>query len=115
MFDPDDETRRQFLRLTGVATVASVAGCSGGGGGDTGGVPEEYATATSQGGQERDPENLQTKESLNYQSSPKNDQRCSGCQFYIPDKNGDGLGACTLVEETIDPEGWCVSYSAYQQ
>jgi hypothetical protein len=134
MSDRTGEPRRYFLRLTGATTIAGLAGCSGDGAGDGGAetttagddgaetttagdgenglepVPSEYETATSQGGTERDPDSVQTKESLNYQSSPKDGQQCSDCTYYIPDKNGDGMGACTLLEGTIDPEGWCASY-----
>ncbi|MFB6161642.1 MAG: high-potential iron-sulfur protein [Haloferacaceae archaeon] len=127
MADRNGNPRRQFLRLTSAATIVGLAGCSGNGGGGNSGatsgggggngrglgpVPEEYATATAQGGMQRDPDSLQTKRALNYQSSPNNGQQCSGCKYYIPDKNGDGLGACTLVEGKIEPTGWCVSYVA---
>lgn len=99
-------------------------GQQGGGGGQQGTrrqsgrglgpVPDEYETATAQGGMQRDPEKLQTKQALNYQSTPNDGEQCSDCRFYIPDKNGDGLGACTLVEGKIEPEGWCVSFATQQ-
>ena len=127
-------SRRQFLRVAGTAAIAtSLAGCggSGGGGADTsesttedtdesgdGGsesepVPESERTAEALGGIERDPEALQSPEALNYQSTPNNGQQCDGCQYYVPDQNDDGMGACTLVSGQIDPEGWCISYAAY--
>jgi hypothetical protein len=109
----NEQSRRRMLQLAGATATGLLAGCGGGGDGG-GGVPDQYRTAASQGGQQRDPENLATKDALNYQDSPKNDQRCSGCTYYIEDKNGDGMGACTLVEGTIDPEGWCSSYAAYE-
>ena len=133
MLDGEEKTRRYVLRLTGATTVAGLAGCSGDGqqgdgqqgdggqqgtqqqsGQGLGPVPDEYETATDQGGMERDPANLQTKQAVNYQSTPNNGNQCSDCRFYIPDKNGDGLGACTLVEGEIEPEGWCVSFAAQQ-
>lgn len=77
-------------------------------------VPDTYRTATSQGGTERNPDSLQTKSAVQYQSQPQNNQQCSGCLFYIPDKNGDGLGACSIVQGEIQPKGWCASYSPYQ-
>lgn len=132
--DGPENSRRRFLKLTGATTVVGLAGCSGGGGGgggdggdgggggngdgggDGGGnglgpVPEEYETATSIGGMERDPDNLQTKQALDYQSSPRNGQQCTDCRYWIEDKNGDGLGACAIVEGKIDPEGWCASFA----
>jgi hypothetical protein len=135
MSNGPSNSRRRFLHLTGVAALAGVAGCSGGGG-DGGGettedettmegdettmasggdeVPEAYVTATAQAGGERDPEALSSKSAVNYQSEPKDGQQCSGCQFYIPDKNGDGQGACSIVEGVISPDGWCASYVAYE-
>lgn len=136
MSERKEKTRRYFLRLTGATTIAGLAGCSGGGDGGGGGgggggqgggsgggqgdqdlgpVPDEYKTATAQGGMTRDEANLQTKEALSYQSTPKNGQQCSDCRYYITDKNGDGLGACTLVEGKIEPEGWCVSFAPTSQ
>jgi len=86
-------------------------------GGETtteGGVPDAYVTATAQGGQQRNPDNLVAPSALAYQEEPKDGQQCSGCQFYIPDQNGDGMGACTLITGTVDPQGWCNSYSPYE-
>lgn len=80
----------------------------------SGPVPAVYRTATSLGGSERNPDSLAPKSAVQYQSHPKNGQQCSGCVFYIPDKNGDGLGACSIVEGYIQPEGWCISYNPYQ-
>jgi len=51
---------------------------------------------------------------VNYQDSPNEGNQCSGCTFYIPNKNGDGLGACAIVAGAIDPEGWCVSYAPHE-
>ena len=123
-------SRRQFLRVAGVAAVTtSLAGCGGGGGGDSSGstpesndesedsggepVPESERTAEALGGIQRDPDALQDPAALNYQSTPNNGQQCDGCQYYVPDQNGDGMGACTLVSGQIDPEGWCISYAVY--
>lgn len=121
----EDETRRRFLLLTAAGATAGLAGCGGtdggeGDGGDGGDtptsepVPDEYRTATAQGGAQRDPGALSTKAAVNYQPEPNDGQQCSGCRFYIPDRNGDGLGACAIVEGTIDPAGWCVSYSPFE-
>jgi hypothetical protein len=125
-------TRRRFIQVVGAGTVAGLAGCGGGGGegdgeetepeatatdtatetsSELGPVPDEYVTATAQDGEsQRDPDSLIAKGDVNYQSSPQNGQQCSNCRYYITDKNGDGLGACTLVEGSIEPEGWCSSY-----
>jgi hypothetical protein len=112
-----DTDRRRFLQFVGGAAAATLAGCSSDSG-DTetpASVPEAYRTATSIGGQERDPDGLSTKEALDYQEEPKDGQQCSGCTFYVEDKNGDGKGACTLVEGTIAPDAWCASYTAHEE
>jgi len=124
-----DGERRRLLALVGTGIATGLAGCSGGGGGDdtatatatatatSGGedtVPSGYETATAIGGTQRDPDSLSSKAALNYQSEPQDGQQCSTCQFYIEDKNGDGMGACTLVAGTVDPEGYCVSYAEYE-
>jgi hypothetical protein len=134
-----DSDRRRLLALVGSGLATSLAGCSGGGGGDGGDdtatptatptatetaaptstpgddtVPEEYRTATSLSGAQRNPDSLSSKEALSYQPEPSDGQQCSTCQFYIPDKNGDGMGACTLVAGNIAPEAYCVSYAEYE-
>ncbi|MFC6990095.1 high-potential iron-sulfur protein [Haloplanus sp. GCM10025708] len=137
MSDNERRSRRRFLRLTGASAAVGLAGCGGGDGGgdgdgsggngdgdsnggddsgdgaDLGPVPSAYETATSLDGTERNPDALATKSGVEYQSSPRNGQRCSGCRYYVPDQNGDGLGACAIVEGKIEPDGYCVSYAAY--
>jgi hypothetical protein len=139
MSDDPDETRRRILLLTATGATAGLAGCGGGAdGGDGGGeptqaptdsptptstpggdgtpepVPEEYATATAQDGTQRNPDGLSSQAAVRYQLQPKDGQQCSGCRFYIPDRNGDELGACAIVAGKIAPEGWCVSYAPIQ-
>ncbi len=36
-----------------------------------------------------------------YQTTPKGDQQCSNCSLFQPPS------ACTLVDGTISPSGWC--------
>lgn len=116
--------RRTMLALVGAGSATALAGCLGGDGGEetptptatpSDRVPEQYRTATGAGGGERDPDNLASKSDVSYQSQPQGGQQCSGCTFYIPDKNGDGVGACTIVEGTIDPSGYCTSYVAHEE
>jgi nitrous oxide reductase accessory protein NosL len=114
--------RRTVLRLLGGVPVLALAGCSGNGGegtdtrtatpSDT--VPERYHSATAIGGQQRDQDGLSTKDAVSYQAEPSEGQRCSDCRFYIEDRNGDGRGACAIVEGNIDPSGYCVSYVSVQ-
>jgi hypothetical protein len=78
-------------------------------------VPEEYRTATSQGDEERNPEDLRTQEEVALTESvdaaaegiSQPGQSCGNCADFIPDKNGDGWGACAEVEGYIAVEDWC--------
>lgn len=84
--------RRRFLTLAasvpGAAAVVALAGRVG------------DAAAQSK----------MSKKAAQYQDQPKDGQRCDGCQFYIP-AEGDGPGACQVVEGEIAPEAWCVLYA----
>jgi|AntRauTorcE11898_2_1112593.scaffolds.fasta_scaffold08706_2 nitrous oxide reductase accessory protein NosL len=119
--------RRTLLALLGTSSAVALAGCGGdgGNGGDDGNgdspdatltdeVPDEYETATALNGQQRDPGSLSSKDAVSYQDQPEGGQQCSGCAFYIPDKNGDDIGACAIVEGNIEPDGYCVSYVEHE-
>ena len=45
-----------------------------------------------------------SKEAAQYQNSPKGNQRCADCRFFI-----EG-GSCRLVEGEISPDGWCTLF-----
>jgi len=86
-------------------------------------VPEEYRTATSQADEQRDPDDLQSKESVRFQEASEAEEaglitpgpNCGNCAEYIPDVNGDGFGACARVEGYIDPEDWCVLWESIEE
>jgi hypothetical protein len=40
--------------------------------------------------------------SVQYQTKPKGEQKCSNCMNFIAESN-----TCKLVEGSITPEGWC--------
>jgi len=46
-----------------------------------------------------------TKESVQYQPTPNNGNKCEMCTNFIPEKN-----ECSIVEGSIDPNGWCTSF-----
>jgi hypothetical protein len=81
-------------------------------------VPEEYREATSQGDEERNPDELQSHEDVSLTESVEAiadgmappGQSCGNCADYIPDKNGDTWGACAEVEGYIAVEDWCTAY-----
>ena len=104
-------TRRRFVAGAAAATVIALAGC-GGDDGD-GGVPDEYRTATSIAGDQRDPDALSSKDAAAYQESPRGDRQCSNCRYYIEDKNDDDAGACAVVEGEIEPDAYCARYVAH--
>lgn len=134
MTDIDDTTdtktqRRHLLKELSILISGPLAGCTSGrgfmgnSGATTGGcsdvpdnlsgpVPEPYRGATSQGGLSRKPSKLLSKSKANYQREPNRNQKCSKCSYYIPDKNGNCLGACVRVEGKILPNGWCEYYRA---
>jgi len=46
------------------------------------------------------------QKAVSYQSTPKGKQRCDNCSLWQPP------GSCKLVQDPIDPAGWCVLYKA---
>jgi hypothetical protein len=42
-----------------------------------------------------------TQGDAGYQEMPKGDQSCSNCSLFSPP------ASCTLVDGTINPQGWC--------
>jgi hypothetical protein len=81
-------------------------------------VPEPYRTAESQVGEARTPDDLQTHEEVSLTESVEAiaegtaspGESCGTCAEFIPDKNGDGWGACAKVEGYIAVEDWCTSW-----
>jgi len=77
-------------------------------------------TAPSEAGGQAGEERLVTEipslasrvESLQYtHQTPKPEQRCDGCQFYQPERGGEGVGGCQLFQEgLVKAAGWCTSY-----
>jgi hypothetical protein len=117
--DPN-RLRRRLLVATAAAVTAGLAGCTSDGDSPTGTtptppVPEEYVTATSLNGRARNPGALAPQSAVQYRDSPVDGHQCSTCRFYIPDRNGDGRGACSIVEGTVAPEGYCTSYAPQRE
>lgn len=110
-------SRRVVLHLLGAATLTGLAGCAGNSQNSelSGPVPKAYRTATSLGGMKREPDSLTSKENANYQSNSSGQSNCENCRYYIPEKNGDNLGACSLVEGDIEPKAWCSRYAPYKE
>ncbi|QZY00906.1 high-potential iron-sulfur protein [Halobaculum rubrum] len=81
----------------------------------TAAVPEAYRTANSAGGEKRTPDDLLAQADVNLTESVEAiaegtampGQSCGNCAEFIPDRNGDGWGACAKVEGYIAAEDWC--------
>lgn len=44
--------------------------------------------------------------SVQYQTKPKGEQKCSNCMNFIAESN-----TCKLVEGSVSPEGWCTLWA----
>ncbi|MDQ2053916.1 MULTISPECIES: high-potential iron-sulfur protein [Halobellus] len=86
-------------------------------------VPTEYRTAISQAGEERDPDELLAQANVSFGESVEKiadgvaqpGMSCGNCAEFIPDKNGDGWGACAAVEGYIAVEDWCAAWEAVSE
>src|SRR6056297_619334 len=85
---------------------------------ERGPVPELYASATSLGGERRDAADLFAKADVGFaeydeasaESGHQPGHCCANCADFVPDKNGDGFGACAAVEGYVDGADWCTVY-----
>lgn len=119
--------RRAVLELSALSLTAALAGCSSGDGDSSdsepetcqeqapsdlsGPVPETYREATAQvEDYTRNPDELMSKETADYQHEPKFGNKCETCAKFVLDRNDDCLGACVRVEGLIEPWGWCENY-----
>ena len=51
-----------------------------------------------------------TKSELQYQGHPHNGKECGDCKFFKPDSSKSDVGQCSLVEGTIQRDGWCTAF-----
>ena len=79
-------TRRQLLTTTATFAAAAAAATLASG----------FRPAHAQG--------KISQEQAQYQPSPKGDQQCAGCRYFL-----DG-NKCEKVEGEISPSGWCSLY-----
>ncbi|MFB6121630.1 MAG: winged helix-turn-helix domain-containing protein [Halobacteriaceae archaeon] len=81
-------------------------------------LEESYRTAVSLGGETRATDSLVTKAEASFteheeatnQSAHRPGTACGNCSEFVPDKNGDGFGACVKVQGYIAVEDWCSLY-----
>lgn len=71
-------------------------------------VPDVEANAVSIDGIERKSgDELVSKEEAGYQCGPQDGDHCGNCTYYIDDRDGDAIGACTEVAGQIRSADWC--------
>ncbi len=51
------------------------------------------------------------KADVKYQFSPRGADHCVLCVSFIPGPEGQGAGACKVVDGPIQPNGWCELFS----
>jgi hypothetical protein len=123
-------TRRQLLGTTGSLSLVGLAGCLGQSGdhGKNGhSEPRERPllagaeNCISENGDERDPESLSAKDSVDYQFHPNYlggsgfMEMCANCRFFCDGAQFDSdssLGACSKVEGGIHSQDWCALWQA---
>jgi hypothetical protein len=123
-----EEEELQMDQDSGSSDQASSDGGSSSGGGSgqsdkTHEVPhpsdaklsEAEKTGESLGGAQRSPGGKSPKDgpSVMYQHEPSGNKSCGNCDMYVKDQNGDGYGACTMVEGEIHPCDFCVLYTEH--
>lgn len=95
---PISNSRRRLLKNAGVAALGLAVA--------PGLVFSRVAKADS-----RKPGNV-PKSAVQYQGTPKGNQQCSNCRFFIPGAKPDAMGHCTIVAGEISPKGWCNAWAA---
>lgn len=48
---------------------------------------------------------------LKYQSTPKNNQKCSDCMLFVAGKTAKDDGTCKVITGDISPNGWCTAFA----
>ena len=48
---------------------------------------------------------------LQYQSTPKGDQKCSNCVLFTAGKTPTANGTCKVIPGDISPNGWCTAFA----
>ncbi len=55
-------------------------------------------------------DDLQSKDSVSYQTTPSHGMQCSQCRSFIPGAAGAD-GTCKVVAGGISPNGYCLAFS----
>jgi len=73
--------------------------------GETGAAPAGSPPASTDAAAPAAPAKM-SQESVQYQTQPKGEQKCSGCLHFVAESN-----TCKLVEGQISPDGWCTLWA----
>lgn len=109
--EEDVPSRRVVLRGAlavgcGLLLPAALFGCdSKNGKTSTGAAPDSSAAPSAESAAPAETAKV-SQASVQYQSQPKGDQKCSECLHFIAESN-----TCKLVEGQISPDGWCALWA----
>jgi hypothetical protein len=78
-----------------------------------GAVPEAERNAEALNGLQRPDDPAENKSGIGFQHEPEGEQYCGNCSQYVPDRTGDGFGACYLVDGKIHPCDYCILWVEY--
>jgi hypothetical protein len=53
-----------------------------------------------------------SKSDFHYQEQPREGKKCSDCAAYVASPGSNAPGACKIVDGPVNPNGWCMAYSA---
>jgi hypothetical protein len=54
---------------------------------------------------------LATKDSVSYQTTPYQNMQCSLCKSFVPAASAGAMAACKVVAGDISPSAYCVAFS----
>ena len=52
-----------------------------------------------------------SRDTLKYQSTPKDGHKCSACTLFVPGESATANGTCRVITGPISPDGWCTAFS----
>jgi hypothetical protein len=85
-------SRRIILQRSGLAAMAATFGVA-------------FAVTKARA------DDLVTKDSVSYQTTPSGGNQCSKCKSFIPGSSASADGTCKVVQGSISSTGYCVAFS----
>jgi len=94
MDSKNNATRRQFIKLSGMALSVIPLML----------IADKSGAATNAG----------MRSAMKYQDAPNGDKQCSGCAQFVPGKTPTSLGGCNMFpgDTEIAPKGYCLGWVA---